>query len=99
MNSLIEKCMPSLIIGASIITSSIIISNSNNYEFIRIHGREGEKFSILNNKNNGRSCLLDEGTVGTYENWEAVAKQYLAPRELCKTRNRYSDLIPIGVAK
>jgi hypothetical protein len=89
MNSFIEKCMPPLIIGASIIASSIIISNSNNYEFIRINdGRAGEHFSILNNKNNGRSCLLDEGVVGTVGNWEAMAKQYSAPRELCKINQK-----------
>ena len=100
MNSLIEKCVPPLIIGASIIASSIIISNSNNYEFIRINGGTGEYgFSILNNKNNGRSCLLNEGAVGTVGNWEAMAKTYSVPRELCKTRNIYSDLIPIGAAK
>ena len=84
MNLLIEKCIPPLIIGASIIASSIIISNSNNYEFIRINGSAGEHgFSILNNKNNGRSCLLDEGAVGTVGNWEVMAKHNSAPRELC----------------
>ena len=89
MNSFIEKFMPPLIIGASIIASSIIISKSNNYEFIRINGRAGEHgFSILNNKNNGRSCLLDEGAVGTVGNWEAMAKQYSAPRELCKINQK-----------
>jgi hypothetical protein len=51
MNSFIEKCVPPLIIGASIIASSIIMSNSNNYEFIRINGSLGEYGLTLPPKN------------------------------------------------
>lgn len=84
MNSIIERILPALIVGASIILASMIISNSNNYEFIRINGTEGKYgFSILNNKNTGRSCLLTEGAIGNVNNWELMAKEYSAPRDLC----------------
>ena len=87
-----EILKSALIVSTSIVVYAIMDRSKPEFHF-EIHGdRAG--FSVRTNSVTGDRCLLNEGAVRSVQGWEAMAKYYPVPLELCDAAKKTPIIFP-----